>query len=151
MTVKTIRTGSVGKVKLRLVRTDKGFVAQAHENGSILHQVDGQEADAVWAELQTKLTQGGPNWFGYEGARSRFLHWFARGFHSPAYLKDERDYKLAAKARLEKTAPVAVSSNVRVPPIADISPSSKAEPVLSDGEGRLSDVFSGYPMSPVSA
>lgn len=110
MAVKTIRTGSVGKVKLRLVQTDKGFVAQAHQNGSILHQTDGQKADAVWAELQAKLTRGGPNWFGYEGARLRFLHWFAGGFRSPAYLRDERDYKLAAKAKLEKTAPVEVAA-----------------------------------------
>jgi hypothetical protein len=105
--IKTIRTGTAGKLKLRLVQTDKEFIALANEGGKTVKQVSGQDADEAWNVLQAALTREGPNWFGYAGARARFLHWFARGFKSPAYLKDERDYKLRAKAQLEQTTPVA--------------------------------------------
>ena len=104
--MKTIREGSAGKAKLRLVQTDKEFVGLVIEGGKTSFQTRGQDADAVWAALQAELSRGGANWFGHSGARSRFLHWFAGGFHSPAYLKDERDYKLKAKAKLEQTTPV---------------------------------------------
>ncbi|MDF2603050.1 hypothetical protein [Sphingomonas sp.] len=104
--MKTIREGSAGKVKLRLVQTDKEFVGVVIEGGKTSFQTRGQDADAVWTALQAELSRGGANWFGHDGARSRFLHWFAGGFHSLAYLKDERDYKLKAKARLEATTPV---------------------------------------------
>lgn len=105
--IKTIREGTAGKLKLRLVQTDKEFVALANEGGKTMRQISGQDADEVWNALQIDLTREGPNWFGYAGARARFLHWFAGGFKSPAYLKDERDYKLRAKAQLEQTTSIA--------------------------------------------
>jgi hypothetical protein len=104
--MKTIREGTAGKARLRLVQTGKDFVGLVLEGGKTLFQTRGENADDVWSALQAELTRGGPNWFGHAGARSRFLHWFAGGFYSPAYLKDERDYKLKAKAKLEQTTPV---------------------------------------------
>ena len=104
--MKTIREGTAGKAKLRLVATGKDYAGVINENGKTIFQARGEDADAVWAELQAQLARSGPNWFGWTGARDRFLYWFAGGFSSPAYLKDERDYKLAAKQRLEETTPV---------------------------------------------
>lgn len=104
--MKTIREGSAGNARLRLVQTDKEFVGLVIEDGKTNFQTRGQDPDGVWSALQAELSRGGANWFGYAGARSRFLHWFAGGFRSPAYLKDERDYKLRAKAKLEQTTPV---------------------------------------------
>lgn len=104
--MKTIRQGSAGKAKLRLVDTGKEFVGLIIEGGKTIFQTSGQDSDAVWNELQARLTREGPNWFGYAGARARFLHWFGGGFYSPAYLRDERNYKLAAKAKLDAAAPV---------------------------------------------
>ncbi|MDP5281419.1 hypothetical protein Q9Q95_21010 [Sphingomonas sp. DG1-23] len=104
--MKTIRKGTAGKATLRLVQTEKEFVGLVIEGGKTLFQTRGQDADTVWSALQAELSRGGSNWFGHAGARSRFLHWFAGGFHSPAYLKNERDYKLRAKERLEQTTPV---------------------------------------------
>jgi hypothetical protein len=104
--MKTIREGTAGKAKLRLVQTDKEFVVLAIEGGKTIAQISGQDADEVWNALQMELTREGPNWFGYAGVRARFLHWFADGFTSPAYLAQERDYKLRAKTELEKTTPV---------------------------------------------
>lgn len=104
--MRTIRTRTAGKAKLRLVRTSKEFIGLILEGGKTTFQTSGQEADLVWSELQVRLAKEGPNWFGYTGARARFLHWFAAGFKSAAYLKDERNYKVAAKSRLEATTPV---------------------------------------------
>lgn len=106
VSMKTIRTGKIGKVELRLVDTGKGFVAIANEGGKTIDRIDADNADDAWNAIQAKMQRDGPNWFGYAGARSRFLHWFAGGFQSPIYLRQERDYKLRAKADLEKTAPV---------------------------------------------
>lgn len=39
--MKTIREGTAGKVKLRLVQTDTGFVALANEGGKTIKQVNG--------------------------------------------------------------------------------------------------------------
>lgn len=104
--MKTIREGSAGKAKLRLVAIGKDFAGLVNVDGKTVFQTRGEDADAVWSALQDHLGQSGPNWFGWAGARDRFLHWFAGGFRSPAYLADERDYKLAAKERLEATTPV---------------------------------------------
>jgi hypothetical protein len=104
--MKTIREGTAGKLRLRLLETGKGYAGIILENGQKTFEAHGQDADAVWAELQQRLAQSGPTWFGWDGARNRFLHWFAGGFRSSAYLADERDYKIAAKGRLEETTSV---------------------------------------------
>ena len=104
--MKTIREGTAGKAKLRLVQTDKEFVALAIEGGKTIKQIKAATADEAWNALQAQLTRDGPNWFGYGGARARFLHWFQSGFASPTYLAQERAYKLKAKTELEKTTPL---------------------------------------------
>lgn len=104
--MKTIRQGTVGKAQLRLVDTGEELAAIIVENGAKTYEARGRDADTLWADLQAQVQKTGPNWFGWQGARERFLHWFADGFRSPAYLADERDYKLEAKARLEATTPV---------------------------------------------
>ena len=45
-------------------------------------------------------------YFGYSGARSRFLKFFPNGFHSAGFSSQERDYKLAAKRKLDATVPL---------------------------------------------
>jgi hypothetical protein len=81
------------------------------ENGKKIFETRGDDPDQVWQDLHAQLARSGPNWFGWAGARDRFLHWFAGGFKSPAYLSDERGYKLAAKERLEATTPVEEAAN----------------------------------------
>lgn len=104
--MKTIKEASAGSARLRLVETGREYVGLILDSGEKVFEARGQDADQVWAELHKWLTRSGPNWFGYDGARNRFLHWFADGFQSAAYLKNERHYKLAAKSRLEDTTTV---------------------------------------------
>ncbi|MGY2733599.1 hypothetical protein [Sphingomonas sp. UYP23] len=101
-----IREGTAGKATLRLLATGKDYAGIINRDGKTVFQMRGEDADAVWAALQGELAQSGPNWFGWAGARERFLHWFAGGFQSPAYLADERNYKLLAKEQLDATTQV---------------------------------------------
>lgn len=99
----TIRTGKLGKKELRLVKKDGSFFGLA--DGKIC--AEGDDADDVWQRLHDDAGKSDPKYFGFDGARNRFLKFFPSGFHSDGYASQERDYKLAAKAKLDETAPLA--------------------------------------------
>lgn len=98
----TIRQDLLGKTALRLVRSEGRFYGMA--DGKQI--VSGEDAVQVWDRLLDEAGRGDPRYFGFDGARTRFLHWFGEGFQSPSYLAGERDYKVAAKQKLESAAPV---------------------------------------------
>ena len=99
---KTIRQGKLGKHSLRLVEKDGKYFGLA--DGKILAEGDG--ADQVWRKLHDEAGKSDPRYFGFAGARSRFLKFFPDGFRSDSYADRERTYKLAAKAKLDETAPL---------------------------------------------
>jgi hypothetical protein len=87
--MKTIKEGTAGKLRLRLVDTGKDLAGVIFENNKPIFQNRGTDAETLWSELQRRLTREGPDWFGYDGARSRLLHWFPGGFtrdQLPAFL-----------------------------------------------------------------
>jgi len=98
----TIRVGKLGKKDLRLVRKDGRFVGLA--DGIVC--VEGESSDDVWRRLHDDAGKSDPKHFGFDGARSRFRRFFPEGFHSAHYASEERDYKLAAKAKLHQTLPL---------------------------------------------
>lgn len=98
----TVRTGKLGKSELRLVRKDGHFFGLA--DGKICAK--GEQPDDVWRRLHDEVGKANPKYFGFDGARTRFLRFFPKGFHSEAYEKSERDYKVAAKNKLDSTVPV---------------------------------------------
>lgn len=67
---------------------------------------EGENADDVWRQLHDNAGKSDPRYFGFDDARKRFLKFFPNGFHSEGYASQERDYKLAAKAKLDETAPL---------------------------------------------
>lgn len=98
-----IRTGKLGKKELRLVKMNSRFFGLVDG----VRCTEGENADDVWRQLHDDAGKGDPRYFGFDGARNRFLKFFPNGFHSSGYSSQERDYKLAAKARLDATAPLA--------------------------------------------
>jgi hypothetical protein len=60
----------------------------------------------VWRRLHDDAGKGDPKYFGFDGARARFLRFFPNGFPSDGYAGQERNYKLAAKAKLDATVPL---------------------------------------------
>ena len=99
----TVRRGQLGKTELRLVKVE-GRRFHGLADGKPI--VDGEDADEVWRRLHDEAGRGSPRYFGYDGARTRFLHWFEDGFQSHRFLAEERDYKVAAKTKLDAAVPV---------------------------------------------
>ena len=99
---KTIRHGKLGKRSLRLVEQTGIFYGLADGKKC----AEGADAERVWQQLHDEAGKSDPKYFGYTGARSRFLTFFPNGFHSKGYADQERNYKLAAKNKLDTTAPV---------------------------------------------
>ncbi len=99
---RTIRQGKQGKRALRLVEKEGTFYGLA--DGKVC--VEGTEPDRVWQQLHDDAGKSDPNYFGYAGARTRFLNFFPGGFHSEGYAYQERTYKLEAKKKLDATAPL---------------------------------------------
>jgi hypothetical protein len=92
----------LGKTDLRLARKDGRLFGLA--DGKVC--VEGENADEVWQRLHDEAGKANPKYFGFDGARARFLRFFPNGFHSAGYTNAERDYKIAAKQRLDETAPL---------------------------------------------
>src|SRR5262249_43515104 len=102
----TVRTGKLGKRELRLVRKDARFFGLV--DGKVC--AEGESADDVWRRVHDDAGKSDPKYFGFDGARARFLHFFPNGFNSAGYAGHERDYKLAAKQRLDDTAPLELAA-----------------------------------------
>jgi hypothetical protein len=98
----TLKTEKVASKELRVVRQDNAFYGLIE--GKIV--LKGDNPDELMSSLHEEVHKHNPMYFGFDGARNRFLHWFKGGFNSSEFVKDERDYKWAAKERLEKHAPL---------------------------------------------
>lgn len=100
-----IREATQGEVILRLFR-ENGAYKGAVILGKAVRVVEGSELDDVWRRMHDEAGRMNPKYFGFNGARNRFLHFFPGGFRSGEYLGQEREYKLAAKDKLDSTVPL---------------------------------------------
>jgi hypothetical protein len=101
--MKTIRESNIGDMVLRLVEKDKLFIGLIFADGIKKMQIDGAVADDVWRRLHDEAGKANPKYFGFDGARARFLKFFPNGFHSTGYAASERHYKVAAKTKLDES------------------------------------------------
>jgi hypothetical protein len=141
--LKSIRQAKLGDMVLRLVEKDGLFIGLIIADGTTKLQIDGNTADDVWRRLHDEAGKTSPKYFGFDGARARFLHWFKGGFHSQRYLHLERNYKVAAKAKLDATAPFdkALDGSGYGEPVLNVF---RATNLLSPFEKtRLQDVLRG--------
>ena len=60
----------------------------------------------MWQRHHDEAGTTDPKYFGYAGAQSRFLKFFPNGFRSKGFHSQEREYKLAAKGKLDDAAPL---------------------------------------------
>src|SRR6476469_825238 len=104
--VRTVRAVTLGDLELRLVEKDKLFFGIINSGGTRRAQIEGDDADDVWRRLHDEAGKADPKYFGFDGARARFLRLFEGGFYSDSYLGGERGYKLDAKAKLDSRAPL---------------------------------------------
>ena len=105
--MRTIREAKVDKLHLRLVARDGAFIGLIFSaDGARKAQIEGDVADDVWRRLHDEVAKTNPKYFGFDGARARFLHFFPDGFHSGGYADKERNYKICAKSKLDLHAPL---------------------------------------------
>jgi hypothetical protein len=106
--MKTLKEVKSGKLTLRLLSHRGAFIGIIFDaNRAEKGRIQGDVADQVWRQLHVEAGKANPAYFGFKGAKARFLHFFPNGFGSSGYAGEERDYKLAAKARLDAIAPLA--------------------------------------------
>ncbi len=118
----------LGKTELRLSQQDGRFYGLI--DGKIV--VDGDSADDVWRCLHDEAGKGNPKYVGFDGARNRFLHFFAGGFVSPNFVKEEREYKkrkrgLTSRLRSTGRSGKRVSAKPRSPPTATLTCSRRSK------------------------
>lgn len=106
--LKTIRTEQIGKITLRLVQTEDGYVG-AVIGGAPLPHVHGDDPEQVWKKLRAEVGKASPSYFGFDGARARFLRLFPEGFAGAAFCTHERDYKVAASDYLKEALPLSAA------------------------------------------
>jgi hypothetical protein len=108
--IRTVRQAKLGKLTLRLVNKDGALIGIALEGDKMVARVEGEGLDDVWRRLHDEAGKGDARFFGFDGARARFLKLFPGGFASEAYLTEERNYKIAAKTKLDAAAPVGAAA-----------------------------------------
>ena len=110
MVNKTIRSKRLGNTRIRLVKqSDQSFVGIVILEDRIvkkIHGSQGETEDEVWSRLKNAAQNSSPSFFGYDGARARFLSYFPNGFEDERYLEMERNYKSEAKSMLDDLIPV---------------------------------------------
>jgi hypothetical protein len=100
-----LREATVGDATLRLFK-ESGAYKGAVVVGKTVRVIEGDDADDVWRRMHDEAGKANPKYFGFDGARNRFLYFFSDGFHSAGYAGHERDYKIAAKSKLDSTVPL---------------------------------------------
>jgi hypothetical protein len=103
--VKRIREAKLDKLTLVLAAKDGKFIG-AIFGGKNKVEIEGADADDVWRRLHDEAARANPKYFGFDGARARFLHFFPNGFHSRGFAHMEGDYKHAAKDKLDAAVPL---------------------------------------------
>jgi hypothetical protein len=89
-------------LELRLVAKDKQFIGLIFSGGPAKIQLEGSSADDVWRRLHDEAGKANPKYFGFNGARARFLRFLPSGFHSAGFAERERDYKVTAKKMMRR-------------------------------------------------
>ncbi|MBJ6127389.1 hypothetical protein [Microvirga splendida] len=104
--MKTIREAKAGEALLRLVGHNKTYFGIVIAGNAIRAKIEGGNPDDVWRRLHDEAARTNPSYFGFSGAKARFLRMFPDGFSTPGYGPHERDYKLKAKSKLDATLPL---------------------------------------------
>lgn len=101
MPPRKIREEVIGKATVRLVHDGKSYLGVVIQGGKVSDPISGDDADKLWQRLRNEVGKVSPQYFGYDGARARFLRIMKSGFQSDWYQREERRYKVDAKVYLD--------------------------------------------------
>jgi hypothetical protein len=102
---------TAGIATIRLLKDKAIFKGIVIVKDRVEAREEGERADDVWRRLHDHAARLNPSFYGFDGARARFLHFFPQGFKSHDYAKQERAYKLEAKRRLDTSVPLEKACN----------------------------------------
>jgi hypothetical protein len=91
---------------VRLIPEGKQFAGMVLRKDGSKIVLRGPNEEVLWNQLLKEASKGSPDYFGYDGAKERFLHFFPGGFQSRDFEEKEGEYKRDAKARLDAALPV---------------------------------------------
>jgi hypothetical protein len=98
--MKTIREDVVGNTTVQLLETANGYVGIVNGPTKQTAPLHGDDPELLWRKLLAEVGKAHPDYFGYDGARSRFLSGFPDGFAGQRYMAGERTYKTDAVAKV---------------------------------------------------
>ena len=101
-----VREEKRGDALLRIIARGKGYAGAVIMDGKASTVVEGDDLQALWAQLETMAAKANPEFFGYSGARARFMRIFPGGFEDQKFRTWERDYKMKAKRKLDAALPL---------------------------------------------
>jgi hypothetical protein len=110
--MKTIREAAIGKFTMRLLEHDGGYVG-AIIGGKTVQPIEGDDPEALWKRLRLEVGKAHPSYFGYDGARARFLRLFPDGFGGAEFARHERDPKVSASSFLNSVLPLEMACSPR--------------------------------------
>lgn len=104
---------SFGKAKIRVMFVETGYRGSVILGGKQIVLLEDEDVDRLKTRLRNEAGRLHPDYFGYEGAISRFLSFFPEGFVDPAYVELERSYKLTSQAKLIDALTLEDAADVR--------------------------------------
>lgn len=141
--MRTVKEQTFGKTMVRLLqRADGTYAGVTLTAGKMSQPLTGTDLDELWSRLCREVGASSPAYFGYEGARARFLAMFPGGFGSAAYTGRERQYKLDAKALLDEIMPLEAAGSATAEDAQRVMRAFSATNMLSQFElMRMKDVL----------
>jgi len=107
MPPRTLKSNVTKQGEFRLVQAGPVFTALLIKGDKVVRTVVADDADQAWTQLHDEAPKTEPEYAGYVDAIRRFRSFFPGGFSDPAFGRQERDYKVLAKAHLDASAPLA--------------------------------------------
>jgi hypothetical protein len=86
-----------GKTTMRLLQDKTTYLGVLIRDGRMSVPISSADPEELWSRLRRDVGKTSPEYFGYGGAKSRFLGIMKSGFRTPWYLEKERAYKVETR------------------------------------------------------
>ena len=123
---------------------DGGFIGAVMLGGKRVAVIEDSEEERLLVRLRNKAGELHPDYVGFDGAITRYRHFFPSGLHGAASASSERDYKERAAARLRATVPLEQAISATDSDAAALAGAGIMTNMLSPFESaRLQDTLKG--------
>ena len=96
----------IGDVTIRIVSQSGRYLGVLIRDKRMSDRYEDADLATLRVRLRNEAGKLHPDYVGMDGAIARFLRFFPAGFSDPAFLHDERAYKVAAQERLKNVLPL---------------------------------------------